>query len=621
MARNRYVAGIDLGTSNSCVGVIRDDRVFIVQDVAGSRVTPSVVAFTKNGMAFGEAAKRFRRSGDPNVIYEVKRIIGQKYSAPAVQDEITNWTFKVVPTIDDNPRIPITLDKVTKYYCPEAISAKLISYLVDMAKQATGGIINEIVITCPAYFTEKQRRATRDAGEIAGYEVLTVLNEPAAAAIAYGFEHMGDDHTLLVYDLGGGTFDVTILKINEDRDEVLGYSGDSHCGGVDLDRIVAKLIQERLEEYKIDFTTPRNRSKLRDVAEQVKISLSSLEEVDLSEYYDEIGNGVVISRKDFEQQADSIFTKTIKMVTKLMQELHLSPAKIDEVVLIGGSSKIPIISERLGRIFGKEKVSKQINPDEAVAKGATLYAYTRKRFKGSSDVPEDDNFLDLLSDSKVLLDIPSTITDVVPISYGIEVENSRYSPIINRNTPLNKEFIRTYRTTYNNQKQIHIIVYQGEDEFCKNNALIGEFFIPDLPEGPAGRVRAEVKMEVDSDFTLHVSARVLGTENWMTVNIEKEVTNLSEEEKEKLRNEHERDRVLDRQVSEKTLLVNQILAGFDELRQGLEEKQNLMAMETQAEAMSFISCNSGDVLNEKNLNELRRIDSRSSQWRDFIQRL
>ena len=180
MAQNRYVAGIDLGTSNCCVGIIRDGRVSIVKDVAGSRVTPSIIAFTKNGMIYGEAAKPSRSRGDPNTIYEVKRIIGKKFSSPEVQDEIKNWNFKVVQAANDRPRIPITINGVTKYYCPEAISAKLISYLVDLAKKSTGGIINEIVITCPAYFSEQQRRATRDAGEIAGYEVISVLNEPAA---------------------------------------------------------------------------------------------------------------------------------------------------------------------------------------------------------------------------------------------------------------------------------------------------------------------------------------------------------------------------------------------------------------------------------------------------------
>ena len=615
------MAGIDLGTSNSCIGVIRDDRVCIVQDTAGSRVTPSVVAFTRNGMRYGEAAKRYRRSGDPNVVYEVKRIIGKKYSSSEVQDEIHNWNFKVIPTVDDNPRIPITIDDVTKYYCPEAISAKLISYLVEMAKKATDGIINEIVITCPAYFSEKQRRATRDAGEIAGYEVVTVLNEPAAAAIAYGFEHKGIDQTILVYDLGGGTFDVTILKISEDRDEVLGYSGDSHCGGVDLDRIMASLIQERLADQNIDFSIPRNQEKVRDAAEQAKIMLSSLKEVDIGDCYDGITGGITITRNEFEGRCMSIFNKTITMVTKLMQELNLSPDKIDKVVLIGGSSKIPIIYERLGKIFGKEKISKEINPDEAVAKGATLYAYTRNRLRGSSELVEDDNFLDSLDDYRVLLDIPSTITDVVPMSYGIEVDKSRFSPIICRNTPLNKEYFRMYRTRYKDQSQIRIIVYQGDDPLCTNNAVIGDFFVPNLPKGPAGGVRVEVKMVVDSEFMLHVSARVVGTEDWITVNIEKEVTNLSEEEKEMLKNDHQKDRLLDKQISERSFLVNQVQSDFDELRMRIQEKQTRMPMITHAEIMSFVNCNADSKLSSKSLKELRSIEAKMIQWKDYLQRL
>lgn len=617
MSNEVYIAGIDLGTTNSCIGCIKDGRVEIVCNEFGSRMNPSMVAFTSNGTFYGNGAKHFLLRGNQNTIYGIKRIIGQNFSSPAVQDEIPNLNYRIVQGPNDNPRIFVKVGDEESCYPPEVISAMVIRYLVDMASKRVEHAISKIVITCPAYFNEKQRRATRDAGEIAGYEVLAVLNEPAAAAIAYGYDKQMENKTLLVYDLGGGTFDITVFRMNESEDQVLGYAGDSHCGGIDLDRIMEKIMIRHMQANgeSIDLSNSSLRMKLRSMAEEVKITLSSTDfcEVPLEDFQE-----FTVTREEFIQEAGGFFAKTIRIVKDLLAKLALSPDDIDEVLLVGGSSNIPQVATELSAVFGESKVSREINVEEAVTYGATLYAYHQCRCKEIlSSFPEED-FLDSFTEDS-LLKIPVIVMDVVPISYGIEVMNHKFSRIVEANTPLNQKKTKLYQTNYDNQRELIIIIYQGEEDDCRNDVVVGQFVIRDLPPGKAGKVKVEVTMEVDFEFTLHVHAKVVLTGQELSVSIQKGVINLSKMEKEKWKKKRELDRVNSDRRLQRTDLVNEIKSCLESIQERLEGEEDSFKTEVKEDAEEFLEQCSPEALSGKSISELEELLQRSKDWVSYLQ--
>ena len=408
-----HVAGIDLGTTNSCISIFKNQHVEVAVDALGNRTTPSMVAFNDTGRLYGRSAKMQVVHNCKNTVYDAKRLIGHLYNEPGVQEDIKHWPFTVKANEKGRPIIEVTCKKEKMEYTPEQISGFVIENLISIANSFSNGSITDVVITVPAYFNNSQRQATIDAGTLAGCNVLEVLNEPTAAAIAYGFENTGNK-TILVYDLGGGTFDCTILRVEDSVYPVIGTDGDSHLGGDDFDAIMMNLIQQKLEmmECTVDFTTDRNKQKLRNVAEHAKIELSSLTEVDISEDSWEC-EPFVITRKEFEQSCMDLFNRTQSILKRLMtstqvlERLNASAEemteKIDDVVLIGGSRRIPYVKNMLIAMFGEEKVFEKINPDEAVSKGAVIEAVRLKDLQEKakeSESASDEGGFDIYTDGE-----------------------------------------------------------------------------------------------------------------------------------------------------------------------------------------------------------------------------
>lgn len=436
-----HVAGIDLGTTNSCISIFKNQHVEVAVDALGNRTTPSMVAFNDTGRLYGRSAKMQVVHNCKNTVYDAKRLIGHLYNEPGVQEDIKHWPFTVKANEKGRPIIEVTCKKEKMEYTPEQISGFVIENLISIANSFSNGSITDVVITVPAYFNNSQRQATIDAGTLAGCNVLEVLNEPTAAAIAYGFENTGNK-TILVYDLGGGTFDCTILRVEDSVYTVIGTDGDSHLGGDDFDAIMMNLIQQKLEmmECTVDFTTDRNKQKLRNVAEHAKIELSSLTEVDISEDSWEC-EPFVITRKEFEQSCMDLFNRTQSILKRLMtstqvlERLNASAEemteKIDDVVLIGGSSRIPYVKNMLISMFGEEKVFEKINPDEAVSKGAVIEAVRLKDLQekakesksasdeGGFDIDTDDDDDDESRYAPLAIK-KLTVKQVIPLPIGVK---------------------------------------------------------------------------------------------------------------------------------------------------------------------------------------------------------
>ncbi|XP_047963376.1 heat shock cognate 70 kDa protein-like [Salvia hispanica] len=492
--------GIDLGTTYSCVAAWQHNRVEIIANDQGNRTTPSCVAFTDNERLIGEAAKNQVANAPTNTVFDAKRLIGRKFNDPTVQSDIKLWPFKVIPHTTDNntPMIVVTFKGEEKQFSAEEISSMVLSKMKDIAEAYLGSSVKNAVVTVPAYFNDSQRQATKAAGTMAGLNVVRMINEPTAAAIAYGLDKWGDvAKNVLIFDLGGGTFDVSVATVEAGVIDVKAIAGDTHLGGQDFDiRMVNHFVKEFERKNGKDISTnPRAIRRLRSACERAKRMLSSTSQtnVEIESLFEGIDLFSTIARARFNELNMDLFNKCMELVEKCLSDAKMKRGGVDEVVLVGGSSRIPKVQELLREFFNGKEVCKTINPDEAVAYGAAVLA-AKLSGEGNEKVP-----------NVVLL-------DVTPLSLGVSTYGDVMRVIIPRNTPIpTRNVSHILSTTADNQTRVAVKVYEGERSKATTNNLLGEFVLSGFPAAPRRVGRLKVCFDIDENGILNVSAEHIGT--------------------------------------------------------------------------------------------------------------